>query len=305
MIPVWGRTKEDVLEDEVSCTAYSPSKVKAGNDFVIQVFAHLAEQVEKVGEMAQRFDPAAEPVPDQITRNIRRGATISFRLVIESLGIDKQSDTHFWNGEIIRERFVVSVPENQNPSQRWCKIYLVENSVPVGNLMFQIEIVSGAAQSAEPQPARNFKRFEAPFISYSSKDRWKVLMRVQMLDAEKKNYFMDFVSLKRGEKWAEKIDEYIDKCDVFYLFWSKNAKNSDYVKKEILRAYQRQGGKAEAAPDIIPIPIEKPPPVEPPEELKFLHFNDQFSYFIFAAEKETVFQKLRYRLSSLFFWKND
>ncbi|HEY0429565.1 MAG TPA: TIR domain-containing protein [Pyrinomonadaceae bacterium] len=298
----------DTPQEEVQCTAYAASKVQAGSDFVVQIFAHLAGQIENLTAMAKRVDAtAAAPISDQITEKIKRGATLSFRLVIESLGIDKQSDSHIWGGDIIHERFIVSVPENQNASEKWCKIYLVEDSVPVGSLMFKIEIVSADAQLKEtpPQPVEAFTRFQNPFISYSTKDRPQVLMRVQMLDVEKKNYFMDVLDIERGANWAQTIEENINKCDVFYLFWSENAKNSVEVKEEVLMAFSRQGGIETAPPDIIPIPLGKPPPVQPPDELKFLQFNDTFSYLIFAAEAENKALKARSWLSKLYFWKGN
>ena len=37
-----------------------------------------------------------------------------------------------------------------------------------------------------------------------------------------------------------------------------------------------------APPEIIPVPIEGPPPVAPPPELAHLHFNDRLLYFMAA-----------------------
>jgi hypothetical protein len=295
--------------DEVHFTGYAPSKVHAGSDFLVQIFAHLAAQIEKLNELANEVDPMViRPVAGQIRRQIKRGSQLSFQLVIKGLGVNEYSESYEWKGEIIPQRFIVSVPKDQDRSEKWCKLYVIENSVPVGSLVFKIEIVSADTHiPPTPPPAAidTYKRFQKPFISYSSKDRWQVLMRVQMLEAEKKEYFLDVLSIRSGENWAEKIEDYINKCDVFYLFWSENAKRSEEVKKEILKAYERQGGSDAAAPDIIPIPLGKPPPVKPPEELKFLHFNDRLSALIFAAEVENKFMRLKYWLSSLLFWRND
>jgi hypothetical protein len=42
----------------------------------------------------------------------------------------------------------------------------------------------------------------------------------------------------------------------------------------------KKGGVDEAPPEIVPVPIEGPPPVPPPEELAHLHFNHRMLYFM-------------------------
>ena len=72
----------------------------------------------------------------------------------------------------------------------------------------------------------------------------------------------------------------IDHCDVFFLFWSSAAKKSEWVLKEVDYAMTRNGGNDLARPDILPVIIEGPPPVEPPAKLAHLHFNDRILYFM-------------------------
>jgi hypothetical protein len=64
------------------------------------------------------------------------------------------------------------------------------------------------------------------------------------------------------------------------LFWSTAAKESPWVLREVRYALERKGGNEAAPPEIRPVPIEGPPPVLPPEELKHLHFNDRLLYFM-------------------------
>ena len=53
--------------------------------------------------------------------------------------------------------------------------------------------------------------------------------------------------------------------------------------KEVRYAIERHAGHEMAPPEIVPVMIEGPPPVAPPPELKDLHFNDRFLYFIAGA----------------------
>jgi hypothetical protein len=64
------------------------------------------------------------------------------------------------------------------------------------------------------------------------------------------------------------------------LFWSTAAKESKWVLKEALYALERQGKDELNPPEIIPVIIEGPPPVSPPDELRHLHFNDKLLYLI-------------------------
>ena len=76
------------------------------------------------------------------------------------------------------------------------------------------------------------------------------------------------------------IYRYIDECDLFCLFWSKAAKKSKWVKKEVQRALDRRGDKFDAPPEIIGVPIEGPPMVKPPRNLASIHFDSKLLYYI-------------------------
>jgi hypothetical protein len=53
------------------------------------------------------------------------------------------------------------------------------------------------------------------------------------------------------------------------------------VEKELRYVLSRQ----EAAPEIVPIIIEAPAPLPPPDYLKTLHFNDKIMYLIKVEEE--------------------
>jgi hypothetical protein len=101
-----------------------------------------------------------------------------------------------------------------------------------------------------------------------------------MLDRVNIGFFQDLLSLEPGERWEKALYRKIDESDVFFLFWSSAAKRSEWVLKEVRYAIERHAGDEMAAPEIIPVIIEGPPPVAPPPELQDLHFNDKFVYFI-------------------------
>jgi hypothetical protein len=94
------------------------------------------------------------------------------------------------------------------------------------------------------------------------------------------DFFQDLLTLDPGERWQRALYKMIDRSDVVFLFWSRAARDSEWVRKEIQYALDRKAGNEVAAPEIVPIIIEGPPPVPAPPELAALHFNDPFLYFI-------------------------
>jgi hypothetical protein len=107
-----------------------------------------------------------------------------------------------------------------------------------------------------------------------------------MLNLTKIKFFQDLLTLEPGDSWEKLLYDYIDKSDVFFLFWSTAASESEWVRKEVEYAIKRKTGHEETGPEIIPVIIEGPPPARPPADLSFLHFNDKLIYFINTRENE-------------------
>jgi hypothetical protein len=251
----------------------------------VQVFAHLPHHAPLLEEIAKQAAPdARKRGSTTLPTKIKRGAVLTFNLTMPELEIDEPSQSLIWRGRPDVVQFGVAVPKAFKPGDIIARVDVSKGTIPIGRLRFTVKILTEAAIPNIEAVTAKMRRYEQAFISYSSKDRPEVLKRIQMLDELGPKYFMDQVTLKRGEKWEKRIYEYLDKCDVVYLFWSKAARRSPWVKKEIMYAKQRQAGNDEAPPDIVPIPIEGPPIVKPPAELSYLHFNDNFLYFINAPK---------------------
>lgn len=111
-----------------------------------------------------------------------------------------------------------------------------------------------------------------------------MIKRAQGLKAGGTSFFNDLLSLEPGERWEKRLYKEIDRCDVFYLFWSSQAKASKWVMKEIERALDRRAKSENGDPDIIPIIIEGPPPPASPKSLHDIHFNDSLAYVLAGVE---------------------
>jgi TIR domain len=66
-----------------------------------------------------------------------------------------------------------------------------------------------------------------------------MLKRAQELQASGLETFIDVLTLRSGDKWDRKIFAAIDDCDLFVVIWSRNARDSQWVKKESHYALKR------------------------------------------------------------------
>jgi hypothetical protein len=107
-----------------------------------------------------------------------------------------------------------------------------------------------------------------------------VLRRVQGLKALGIQFFQDILNLAPGQRWAQELWRLIDQSDVFLLCWSSAARKSEWVRKEYLQANTTSSRSSDKRPHIAILPLEGPPPPEPPPELAHLHFSDDLLYAI-------------------------
>ena len=129
------------------------------------------------------------------------------------------------------------------------------------------------------------RKIMTAFASYSSKDRSIVAARLQgMLAAtnDKMDVFFDVESLHTGENWETRIRNEIKNRSIFYLFWSRNARMSEWVQKELSMALELK-----ELQDIEPIPLEAPDICPPPESLNRKHF---FSRLLNYTDKPIIIE---------------
>ncbi|MBZ0291541.1 MAG: toll/interleukin-1 receptor domain-containing protein, partial [Anaerolineae bacterium] len=115
------------------------------------------------------------------------------------------------------------------------------------------------------------KAYQAIFCSYSHQDQQIVARAERAYKALGLEYLRDVISLKSGQDWSEELLRLINDADIFQLFWSHTAAESDHVRTEWEHALQVAGWKANF---IRPVYWEDPKP-NIPGELKHLHFAYQ------------------------------
>ncbi len=263
----------------VDCSVYAPPVIAAGSGSMVQAFLHLSKMADEARALATEFDAEAERRGFQtLDLGLPLNAKVDFHLSVPGLTLDEPVRRVLWRGGTVSAQFVVEAPKNIPRRDVFGRLRVSVEGVPVGNITFKIAV---SHVGSAPAPVRDGARpYRNAFVSYASPDRNEVLKRVQMMPPLGINVFQDVLSLDPGARWERKLYSAIDECDVFLLFWSNAARDSEGVRKELNYALTRKGEADSAPPDIVPVLIEGPPPVPPPEELAHLHFNDYLIYLM-------------------------
>ena len=151
-----------------------------------------------------------------------------------------------------------------------------------GVIATKLKFIVSCYDNGNRQAMVQRKDIHSAFVSYASEDRISVVRIVQGMQAARPDLdvFLDVKDLRSGENWEKRLYPEIDKRDVLYLCWSKNARNSEWVEREWRHAYQMKG-----IDGIEPIPMAPPDICPPPKELSQLHFNDWLEYVAYGQER--------------------
>lgn len=267
--------------DEVHCTVFAPPHAAPGASFMVVAFAHLAGQVGELAEAAkERDESVVRRGSEELDEKVARGEELTFVLQMPSLEIDEPEQSFRWKGKVKPVDFAVKVPKACEVGAVNCKLLVLREGVPVGHVKFKFSI---SAQPAAPEP-QEFVRYRNVFVSYASEDQMEVFKRVQLLDLFRFNYFQDVLSLRPGERWEKGLYKHIDDCHILLLFWSKAAHGSEWVEKEVRYALQHRESQGDGLPEILPVILQGPHEVPPPQYLAECHFNDKFTLCIEALQ---------------------
>lgn len=240
--------------DPVNCTVFAPPFVPQGENALVQVFAHLPKQAEITEQYAKKFDATAHPRGfKNLEAEIERGSILTFHFAMPGAEIDDPVQHLIWQGVPASVQFGVHIPREREPGTLLGTVTISQDRVPWGHIKFKLVVTTtGQGQGeTEPKPVGEAAHFyRKAFISYASEDRPEVIKRVQMLPRLGIRFFQDVLDLEPADHWAELLYRHIDESDLFLLFWSTAARNSEWVHKELCYALQRKGGDDRAPPEI-------------------------------------------------------
>jgi hypothetical protein len=274
------------IGDSVDCAVFAPPEVRRGEETLVQVFAFAAGQEHEAHALAEEFDDeAVRRGVTTLAMALRRGQVFQFRLTFHRLELWDPVRRLTWEGRTASVQFAANIPADQPPGNLLGTVLVSADSVPVGRIGFKLKVVARRSRRGRNDPvvaSHEAATFRKAYAAYDPKDRAQVLARVQMLrpPLSRLEVFHDTLGLTPGDHRERESYRRIDECDLFLLFWSRNARDSDWVRRELHYAIRRQGPNGEPPPTILPVVIEGPPPPLPPEELAHLHFDDYLLYLM-------------------------
>jgi TIR domain-containing protein len=286
--------------DNVECSVFAPGKPERGRQILVQALLHRIGQLAVAAKIASAADADANRKGfAKLSTKIERGALVQLFLEIQTLEIATtplQEVT--WEGEPVRVAYSVDVPLTARLGLCQGTLHIMLEGVPVGEILFELHIEErksakpnglgsdmplgivpeGATESDDQRPepvAVTAMKFKRAFVSYSRRDAEQVLLFAEALDDCGIEPLFDLTSIEPGEEWEERLPKLIDKADVFYLMWSRNAALSQWVEKETLAAVARYDNDSKRVPRIRPVIIEQPMP-EPPTHLRRFQFHSKW-----------------------------
>jgi TIR domain len=257
--------KSRTIHDSIEFGVSFPPEIKTLNALIIEAWLFQRADRENTLDRANNKRPHYS-FSDGGAASITRGARIVIRLKIPSCSVEPASQTVTWDGAITNASFIVRLPESFPGTILIGMCSFSVNGLRIGQVPFEMTV---AATQQERQPIHAVGVKQA-FVSYASKDRRRVLGRVQGIQKLPIKVFMDVRDLHANDPYPSELLKQIDSSDVLYLFWSQHARRSPWVKREWRYGMERKGLEF-----IDPVPLVDPRKVAPPPELADTkHFND-------------------------------
>ena len=260
--------------DPVQCTAFSPKQVVPKQRFFIKVGIHLNEQAEALRSRVQSEDP-------ELTREVGSGTDLPLRHgdcvdVLLDTGLPEGEGASMrrltWQGEPVLASFPITLPDEIETFRPY--VSLAVNGLELADISWAIEV---RRQSDEEELELRLERFRRVFLSYSSADKHRVKFAAAAYNSVVEHCFFDRDSLNSGDEFPEEIAREIALCDLFVLFWSKNAEKSGEVSKEMNAAITRWKASRNRPrkPKLSIFPVYLKVPQAPDAWGQNVHFTDR------------------------------
>ncbi|HEX8146163.1 MAG TPA: toll/interleukin-1 receptor domain-containing protein [Pyrinomonadaceae bacterium] len=264
--------------EKVLLGASAPEAVKPGDEFTARFSAYIKALEDSVKLQFERLGPGARSITGVSAAGWQRGTRVKVVLGGNHLLVSPTAQEFVWEAESNLLEFDVKVPPDAPECLTVLKFDVSISEIVVARLRLDLTIKSNTdtrrEHAVEAEPARS------AFASYATEDRLRVLDRVSEVRRNGVDIFLDCLSLHPGDKWKPRLEQEIKRRELFLLFWSIHAKESEWVTWEWHVALKHKGLSG-----IDPHPLDPTFEAEPPEELRELHFGDPFMLVRKAFEK--------------------
>ena len=243
-----------------------PPSARPGRTFVASFAAYTGAHREHVFETLRSEAPKHDARLDLDKCFWLPGARVRVDLRADGCVVSPPRQTFAWDGTWEILRFDVKLEDDFDDETLTLCFDVVVEGITIRHMRPQIEV----RRSQTTQAPSTFTEEPVPgdaFASYSTKDQHDVKSRVRSLQIHTQmDIFLDRTHLVPGVHWETKLADEVRKREQFWLFWSRNARDSIWVDREWRLALR------ETKP-IEPHPLDTTPP---PAELAYLQFGTDF-----------------------------
>jgi hypothetical protein len=275
--------KEFSIEDAIEFGVSFPTSTGPTASFVVD--AWIFQRDDRQNALDRAMEKSDVNVASAGAALISRGTMVTVTLRVPSCSVRPRSQVVMWDGRITNVGFVVSTPDRLPPANLVGTCSFCVHGLRIGSVPFEIP---PAGMVGGRQVVRS-TQISTAFASYASKDRRRVLARVQGIEKLSIKVFMDVRDLRANDPYPSMLLEHINASDVLYLFWSRHASRSQWVEREWRYAMEHKG-----LTFIDPVPLVDPRKVSPPAELaENKHFNDWTLAYLEYEKSLSIWDRLR------------
>lgn len=269
--------------ENVVFTAYRPGTIRPGQWEKLLFFAHLDEkpvwmdedertpieevEVQAAGLLGRKLDQYSRHSGDS-RFPVPRDGEITLAPEMAGVEFDPPRRAFFWreevavHGETFRLRAAPSL-EGQIARGR-LTVFLGALILAEIGLAIRVGDRPVAGVGTRKTSAAPFRKI---FASYSHRDVEVVETLERHARTLGDEYLRDWLHLRSGEQWDERLLSLVEQADVFQLFWSHHSACSPFVEREWRHAL-RLGREAFVRPTYWELPMPPPPP-----DLAGIHFH--------------------------------
>jgi hypothetical protein len=271
------------LDENVQFTIYRPKAIEPRTWHPLLAFAHLAERrpdeaeapdpIEEVRKQAEAVlgDRAKtyQPIVQDSSSAIPAEGELTFVPEIAGVEFNPPRRSFLWLEPVHREDFRMRAGVELDGTTARGRMTVFLGHIAIAEIALSVRV--DAARPEPVQETTKARTYRKIFASYSHRDVAIVNQFEQYARALGDEYLRDWIHLRTGEVWNDRLRQLIEQSDAFQLFWSWNAMGSKFVQLEYEHALSLN------RPSFVrPTYWEEPMPTAPglpPEALLRLHFQ--------------------------------
>jgi hypothetical protein len=216
----------------------------------VEVFLYLGDYRELVETTIRRLREREaldfSSVSSEFPRSLPVGCPVRISLQSHSLRVNPSELTINWYEPYNRLPFRISpVDYTKEGYSASLDLDVFADDLPVASLRLAIAVNSNVRSKHATSIESDAAWYEEIFASYAREDLELVKHLKERYEALGLHMFIDVDDIRSGELWQKTIFKKIDSSDLFQLFWSDNARASEFVTcewKHALRARNIKGG---------------------------------------------------------------